>query len=88
MSVKWYEWDSWESFNQWHDNLCQSMGYPWDGTNQATGLKDENATKTLRYTDGKEVEGKIIAIVEDEFSSELIETTIRPPVLEDFKPME
>lgn len=77
--VKWYEWDSWESFNAWHDALCESLGYPWDGSNQATGLVDDSATKTLQYTDGKEVEGKIIAIVEDEHNEGLIETAIRPP---------
>ena len=82
--VKWYEWDSWESFNTWHNALCAKMGYPWDAYLQSTGQLDLEAQKVLRYTDGLEVQGKIIAIVEDKDSEGLIETQLRPSTPQPF----
>jgi hypothetical protein len=82
MSVKWYEWENWDSFNSWHDALCQDLGYPWIAEIQATGKENPEAQKVLRYTDGREVDGKIIAIVEPDHAEGLIETQLRPPTPE------
>lgn len=79
MTVKWYQWDTWELFNEWQDNLCVELAYPWEASNQATGELEPDATYTVRYTDGREVEGYVIAIVGDEYSEGLTETQLRPP---------
>lgn len=82
--VKWYEWESWESFHSWHDSLCAKMGYPWDAYLQSNGEMDPEAQKVLRYTDGLEIQGKIIAIVDDEHNVGLIETQLRPSTPQPF----
>lgn len=73
----WYEWDSWEEFNTWHTTKNQELGYPRYSVNQATGEVDYEATATTAYTIGTEVNGKIIAIVEDEHSQGLVKTDLR-----------
>ena len=44
----WYEWETLEDFNSWHQNLCQSLGYPLTPINQASGLPDEEAQKVAK----------------------------------------
>lgn len=73
----WYEWDSWQEFNAWHDDKKQELGYPLYPVNQATGEIDYEATPTTAYTVGEEVNGKVIAIVEDEHASGLTKTVLR-----------
>ena len=75
----WYEWDSLELFNTWHDALCLSLGYPLTGINQGTGLPDENAQKTTAYTMAHEVENKCIAWVASEYGQSLTPTDLRVP---------
>lgn len=75
----WYEWDSIEEFNAWHDALCVTLGYPLDSYNQATGEIDPEAAKTTAYTSPSFVAGKIIATVEDEHSEGLTLTELRLP---------
>ena len=75
----WYEWNTVEDFNTWHDNLCNSFGYPLTAVNQLTGLPNENAQKVVKYTDVFEVEGKWIAIVEEEYATDLTQTELRRP---------
>lgn len=75
----WFEWDSLELFNTWHDALCASLGYPLTGTNQGTGLPDESAQKTTAYTMAHEVEGKIIAWVASDYGEGLTPTNLRVP---------
>ena len=77
----WYEWNTENDFNIWHDDLCKQLGYPLIGTNQLTGLPDENAQKTTKYTNATEVEGKWIAWVDDIYSSGLTKTDLRIPYI-------
>lgn len=60
-----YEFNSLEDFNTWHDNLCQSQGTLNEYT---TG-----------YTTATEVSGKWIAYVEDKYCAGLTETNLRIP---------
>ena len=73
----WYEWDSIESFNAWHDSLCKVLGYPLTSVNQATGEQEPEATKTIAYTDPIVVNDKIIALVESEYAEKLTSTELR-----------
>jgi hypothetical protein len=76
----WYEWNSKEEFDTWHNDLCDSLGYPLTPVNQATGLPDETAQKVVRYTDVFRVQDKWIAWVDDENSEGLTATELRRPV--------
>lgn len=60
-----YEWDNLESFNVWHDQICQSLKIP-----------DE---QTIDYTKPIVVEGKVIAVVHDSEAMGLTPTDLRPP---------
>lgn len=75
----WYQWDTKVDFDIWHSALCAELGYPLTGVNQATGLPDESAAKTTEYTKCFEVEGKFIAIVEDQYADGLQATDLRRP---------
>jgi hypothetical protein len=77
--MSYYEWNTQADFDQWHDALCASLGYPLIGTNQATGLPDPTAQMTTAYTQAIEVEGKWIAPVEAEYANGLVETQLRLP---------
>jgi hypothetical protein len=74
----WYEWNTEEDFDIWHNALCADLGYPITGFNQATGLLDETAQKTEAYTQAFEVKDKWIAWVADEYASDLEATDLRP----------
>lgn len=63
--AKFYEWDSQELFDAWHDQIMASKGIP-----------NEN---TFAYTTSREVSGKVIATVEDDDAVDLVETKLRPP---------
>lgn len=76
---EWFEWDSLDEFNTWHENLMLSLGYPLTPVNQATGIPDETAQKTLTYTIATEVQGKWIAVVENEYAEGLTPTDLRSP---------
>lgn len=76
----WYEWNTKEEFDIWHDGLCDALGYPLTPVNQATGLPDESAQKVVRYTNAIEVKDKWIAWVDDENSEGLIKTKLKRPV--------
>ena len=77
--MNWYAWNTRADFDLWHNALCESLGYPLIGTNQATGLPDSTAQMTVAYTTAVEVEGKFIASVEAEHAEGLTETALRPP---------
>ena len=76
---EWYEWDSIEAFNEWHEAIKIKLGYPLIGVNQATGEKDFEACLTTEYTNVVIVENKFIGVVEIENSKDLIPTILRPP---------
>ena len=75
----WYEWNTLAQFNDWHDALCEQLGYPLIGVNQATGLPDENAQKIVSYTTPYPLEGKIVAFVENLYSAGLTVTDLQFP---------
>jgi len=63
----WYEWDSLESFNAWHEVICTSLGIP-----------DQ---LTTAYTMAYEIEGKFIAFVENDYCEGLKPTDLKLPVV-------
>lgn len=77
--MKFYEWLSIEDFNSWHEALCKKLGYPLISINQLTGEPDLEATPTTAYTTPTELNGKVIADVEDQYADGLTETALRPP---------
>ena len=77
--LMWFEWDSLELFNDWHNALCLALKYPIMGFNQATGLPQPEAAWTTSYTTPYKVEGKIIAWAEIEDGDGLTPTDLRLP---------
>ena len=81
----WYEFNSLDEFNVWHDALCEVLGYPLPSYNQATGEIDPNAVMTTAYCEPSLVEGKYIAFIEEEYSKGLKPTELRivKPILDE-----
>ena len=77
--MKLYQWDSMAEFDDWHNALCNQLGYPKYPLNQETGEVDRNAESTKSYTTAWIVEGKAIAYVGDEYNEGLILTDLQPP---------
>jgi hypothetical protein len=75
----WYEWETEEAFDAWHESKIDELNLPAPSANQATGEIDTTAQKTLAYTTGHAVSGKVIAIVEDEHAAGLTKTELRLP---------
>ena len=73
----WYEWNTQQDFELWHNALCNQLGFPIVGRNQATGELDANAQQTVAYTKAFNVSGKWIAMVEDEYADGLTATHLR-----------
>jgi hypothetical protein len=73
----WYEWNNKVDFDLWHDVICDQLGLPIVGTNQATGELDADAQQTVTYTKAFNVSGKWIAMVEDEYADGLTATDLR-----------
>lgn len=69
--LMWYEWDSLESFNSWHEAKCTELNYP--------ELNENGDILTNAYTQPYPVEGKVIAFVEDDHSQGLTITELRIP---------
>lgn len=63
--MNWYEWETKESFDSWLNALNQELGYP------------NLETNTLTYTEGYEVEGKVISYIEDIYANGLTLTDLR-----------
>jgi len=80
--MNWYEWNTQADFDTWHNALCDELGYPLTPVNQATGLPDENAQKTIAYTSSILVGNKVIAQVDNEYANDLIITDLRPVVID------
>jgi hypothetical protein len=55
--MNWYEWESQEAFDLWLNAVNEELGYP------------NLETNTLTYTEGYEVEGKIISYIEDIYAN-------------------
>jgi hypothetical protein len=77
--MNWYEWETLELFNAWHDALCLELGYPIYGINEATGEIDTSTQPTTAYTDSFQVADKTIATVQDQHCAGLTLTNLRPP---------
>jgi hypothetical protein len=77
----WYEWETLEDFELWHQELCEQLGYPITPVNAETGLPDEHAQKVTDYTAPTIVDNKVIAWVEEAYSTELTQTSLRPPAM-------
>ena len=75
----WYEWESIDDFNAWHEALCVTLGYPLDSYNQATGEINPEAATTTAYNRVSLVADEVIATVEDEHSAGLTLTELRLP---------
>ena len=75
----WYEFNSLEDFNVWHDLLCTSLGYPKYGINQRSGEIDFTVAPVTAYTEAHAVEDKWICWAEEEYSTGLTETRLRLP---------
>ena len=76
--MNWYEWDSQEDFNVWHDLIKTKLNYPLVGHIQATGELNKDAQLTTSYTDVILIQGKWIAAVEDLEAEGLTPTDLRP----------
>lgn len=60
----WYEWENLQSFNAWHNTLCENLSIPNE--------------QTLTYTIPLEIQGKVIAVVHPTESDGLTPTDLRP----------
>lgn len=71
----WYEWDTLADFNAWHEIIKDQLGLPRLSMN-----KYGEACEPIieNYTDSIHINGKVIAMVEVEYSSELTQTQLRP----------
>ena len=78
----WYEWESQQAFDIWHDAIRERLNYPLASYNQATGQLDESAPLTTAYTSVKLVDGKYIGRVEESEAEGLMPTDLRPPLPE------
>jgi adenine/guanine phosphoribosyltransferase-like PRPP-binding protein len=63
--MNWYEWETKEAFDSWHDAINVELGYPNPETN------------TLVYTQAYEVQGKWISFIDDIYASGLTMTDLR-----------
>jgi hypothetical protein len=74
----WYEWNSEEDFNTWHNAIKVKLNYPLAGYIQSTGELDPTAPLTTEYTVVRLVESKWVGAVELEQAEGLTTTTLRP----------
>lgn len=64
----WYEWETLESFNEWHNDICLALGIPDD--------------QTTDYTRPIQVDNKVIAVVHESEAEGLTLTDLRPKTFE------
>lgn len=63
--MDWYEFESLEIFNNWHETIMVKLGIPNE--------------YTKKYTDYYEIGDKIIAVVHDNEATGLTKTDLRKP---------
>jgi len=71
----WYEWESLTDFSTWHDAKKLELGLP--------KLSIDSSGKPIdpmieEYTNPVEVDGKTIAMVEEDHANDLLLTELRP----------
>jgi hypothetical protein len=71
----WYEWETLADFNAWHDAKKLELGLPKLSIN-ASGQSIEPMIE--EYTNPVEVDGKTIAMVEENHANDLLLTELRP----------
>jgi hypothetical protein len=76
--MNWYEWETLQDFNAWHNVIKTKLNYPLASYNQLTGKLNTTAQLTTEYTSVIMVEGKWVGIVEDEHAEGLTATDLRP----------
>lgn len=79
--MNWYEWETLEDFNAWHNVIKTKLNYPLASYTQLTGELNQTAQLTNEYTFVILVEGKWIGTVENEQAEGLTKTDLRPPKL-------
>ena len=79
MDKFWCEWDTLEAFENWHSTICDALVYPKQSVSAASGTANENSVITQNYTNVIEVNGKWIALVRSEHTTDLTLTEKRPP---------
>ena len=71
----WYEWESLENFNSWHETIKVKLGLPRLSIDKRGNSCDPMVEN---YTNCVEVEDKFIGMVEDEHATDLTATELRP----------
>lgn len=71
----WYEWEHLEDFEIWHNKIKKEIGLPKLSVNQ---FGEKCLPYNENYTEAINVNGKIIAVVEDKYASDLSLTDLRP----------
>ena len=76
MSWQWYQWDNQETFDAWHNDIKAKLGLPRLSIDREG---NEIEPMITNYTLGVSVNGKVIAMVEEENAKGLALTDLRPP---------
>jgi hypothetical protein len=82
-----YKWQSQLAFDEWHENVCNTLNIPHANKNAATGVTDETAQWTTAYTAVTEVaaddwRAPVEAWVAEQFAEGLGTPCDPPPVPE------
>ena len=73
-----YFFETLNQFEEWHNALCKTLGYPMPSTNQKTGLVDLNAPITYIYTEAIPYEDGFIAWAETKYAQGLEVSDYQP----------
>ena len=79
MTWNWYEWDSVEQFNDWHNAIKVTLGIPKLSIDSEGNFCEPQITQ---YTSAVTSSEKVIAMVELDYCQDLIATDLRPVVIE------
>jgi hypothetical protein len=71
----WYEWQTLEDFNQWHNSIKTQLGLP----KQSININGDACNPIIEnYTEAVIMENNVIAMVENEYAENLTITQLRP----------
>lgn len=73
--ANWYKWENLQDFQIWHNEVKQKMGLPKLSIDQ---FGNECLPLNENYVEPIEIDGKLIAFVEDEYAVNLTLTNLRP----------
>jgi hypothetical protein len=78
MTSNWYTWPSIESFDAWHDQLCELLDLPWPSRDIDGNVV--GAPYITAYTNPVVVsQNDVRAVVDDRYASELVPSSPPPP---------